>query len=313
MSTELQRQSTAVDALNGFDPQQIIQLVAQATAASDVNDVRARVAAAKAWAKVHNKVKQVRLDLLRIEVAALKRLGELGVFDGLNAGEIEAAKWLASATDDEVETALSKAGQNVSTAAGVVRLAKEFESIRERHDAGYAWAKNPTVNEDGFAGYSDDDLDDVRHEVPTITGVLNEIIADYTEASEPFTVDEVAEAVLSQSKIPHNKHDAAFMDGIRRACRDAVGKWVPKRLGPTVIPQFITCRIDDGKFVRIPTVNAKLPHLDDMIAIREESIQRDQDAIKRLMEIRDKLDGLLNGRSRSETPIGKLLLGVELK
>lgn len=313
MTKSLSRQSS-IETLNGINPQSIIALVSSAATADQVNEVRARLAAAKAWAKVHKVVKQHRLDLLRIEVAALKRIGELGALDTLElAADREAAQWLASATDEEVEAALAESG-GITTAASLVRKAKTFEHIRDRYAAGASWGANPTPRGDeGFNGQTDEELDEDERNVRPITGILNNIVKDYTEAGVPFTAEDVADAVISAANLDgQTAGDAAFLDGVRRACRQALRGHIPESLGSLPIPRHITCRVNgenDRLLTRIPTATAKLPHLDDMIAIREKQVQDDIAALDRLKSIRLKLDEMRGSRDRDTTPIGQILIG----
>lgn len=300
----------ALDVINGLRVSSVVNMIVEARDPQQVLDIKARADAARAWARAHKRIKEVRLDLLRIEMAALRRIAEFGAFDLLSGTDRAAAVWLSKATDAEIEEALDRAASS-TTAASVVKRAQAFETIRARTKAGEEYAEEPDLPPDqGFAGMTDNDLREANNRAQNITGALNDLVRTYTAIDSEFTIDELVEEVLHDSSIPlaEDREDAAFRKGVERIVKQAVAEAVPPKLGPTPIPRILTCRTPDGKYMRIPTVNARLPHLDDQIAIREEQLARSAQAVERLKDMRARLEELLEGRDRDTTPLRDLLL-----
>src|SRR5690625_6300957 len=77
----------------------VISMVKNAGSPDQVTDLRARMEAIKAWARTHKQVKHLRLDLLRIEIAALVRMVELGGLDHLSSTEAECGLYLQGLPD----------------------------------------------------------------------------------------------------------------------------------------------------------------------------------------------------------------------
>lgn len=257
----------------------------------DLHEIRARAEAMKAWAKVHRLAKDLRLDLLRIEVDALVRIVELGGADTLSSGDRKAAEWMAAMSPAERDELLAKSG-NATTAAGMCRSVWREEEIKQHRfrarAAGIQFAEEPTPP----GAWDEAAIRAVRRGYSTVSGALADLLDEYTDEGEPFTVPEMAERILEDSlsrRLDDTDLDPDFEEGVREVCRTAVRKAPPLTVDGTVIPKFITARLSDGEFIRVPTLNALVEHVDDMVRIRTEQLAQDQAALRQLKEFRDRI------------------------
>lgn len=264
-----------------------------ASTVDEVMEVRARIEAAKAWAKVHGQVQKIRLDLLRIEVAALVRVIELGGEDLLRLPDRRAAVWLAGLSEAERDELVRDCGQ-ATTAAGMCRAVWADREQRETFDfdrrRGMAWASNPPP----------------PPTAPTVTPeavtkAVRSILNNYIATGEQFTVNDLAEELLSElnEDVPDG-----FRDGIKEICN----KVISGENGPFVsgidIPQIITVRVGSG-FARIPTSNATVGHLVDMLAFRREQLAAFEASVDRLQRFVDKVRAVPGATDASR--VGDLL------
>lgn len=253
----------------------------QMTDPADVNEVRARVEAARAWAKVHKQTKNLRLDLLKVEVEALVRLAELDGTGLLTASEAKAATALAAMTPDERDAMLREYG-SASTAAGVWRaMVRADEDAAAYREEVATWSRRfsesatdgPTlVHEHEWIG----------EPMARVTRrAVRRIVEDHVYGQEPFTPQDIVdELVAGLGEIPD-----AVTDGLRAVARGAILSAPTSEWGDTVIPSTITTTVDteDGpRFMRIPVANARVSDVEQMVAYRREQVRLDLEALERL-------------------------------
>lgn len=278
----------------------IISAVAAATNLGDAQEARARVEAIKAWAKAHGRVKEMRLDLLRVEVAALVRIVELGGIDSLPSRDREAAKWLASMDPADRERVITESG-SATTAAGMCRtIWQGEENARLRRESAVrarSWTAKPPEPD------NEDDLWIAEHKV-NMTAAIRRVVKDHTEAGVPFEAADLAAEVLEEAGGGESwAEDEAVASGIREVVREALRRQPVLCLEGLVIPRTIVAQLPDGKFLRVPTENATVGHLDSTIRLRREQIAADQAALAKLEDFRARI-----GAVASETRIGDVLV-----
>lgn len=262
--------------------------ISQTSDISDLHEVRARIEAVKAWAKVHKKAKEMRLDLLRVEMDALVRIVQLGGADTLSTSDRQAAEWLAAMSEAD-RAAILASSATATTVAGMCRsIWREDEVRRQRdrmHTAGIRFAESPEPP----PAWDEDAIRRARRGYSNIAAGLADILDSYTTEGEPFTISEMAEDILRDTTYTYNEIDPAFQEGVKEVCRTAVRKAPPLTIDGTLIPQFITARLSDGEYIRVPTENALLEHVEDMVRMRAEQLAQDAAALKRLEQFRDRL------------------------
>lgn len=249
-------------------------------------EARAQVAAAKAWAQAHGQLRDYRQTLLLLEVEALVKVVELGGAHLLSASERKAGEWLAGKTVEERRELVRAEGTRTSV-SGLCRAlwadAEQKATNARAKSAGIAWASGD------------------RQPLRTL---IEEVIDDRAVSGRPFDIEDVAECV-SEDVPP----DSALMEGVREVCRRTIRKAPTTEWGSTVIPKFITSRLPDGSFVRVPTPNARFADLLVMIDMRRSQLAQDEEALARLLEFKDRVesfhpdDDTLLGRIVAQTLI----------
>lgn len=266
----------------------VARLVAYAESLDEATEVRARVEAAKAWAKVHGKIRDLRLSLLTAEVAALVRVVELGGGDLLPSRERRAGEWLAGQTVEERSRILAESG-TATTAVGMCQSIWRETEIRDRaremRSAGIAFASEPSPT-----AYSESAIRlAASQKASDFAGALSRALSDYGQVGE-FSIEEMAADVMSEASIrPDLVDDPEFVQGVREVCREVVRKAPALSFGDTIVPRFITCMTPAGTWVRIPSPNASVAQLDEMIALREAQIEQDRVALARLVEFANRV------------------------
>lgn len=250
----------------------------------DLHEVRARAEAVKAWAKVHGHVRDVRMDLLKVEVEALVRIVQLGGVDTLPSKDRRAAEWLAQMTADERASLIAKSG-SATTATGMCRSVWNEDELAQRRtamrEAGIALADLPDRMTEG-------ELRDARTRVADVAAVLNDLIDQYGSDSEEFTTEDMADALIEEAAIGDHASDPTLRQGVSEVCRRAIRRAPVFQVGDTILPRFITARTSEGH-IRIPVESAQVAHLADMIAMRREQLHQDRLALERLELVASRL------------------------
>lgn len=258
-------------------------------------EVRARIEAARAWAKVHGTLKTARLDLLRVEVGALAQIARLEQLSVLPKRDRAAAKFYASLTDEQVNDYLRDAGEAVTTANGLYQTLRRLEQLEQRVDRGRHLAITPPV--------ADCEVD--PDHLVGIRAALADAVAAYTDEGLPFTVNEFATEVIDAAGASALLKDPALQQGVREVCRETIRRAPVLELEGTILPRTVTALIE-GQYFRIPIENALLLHLDSMREMRREQIDQDRAALDRLDRVAEKLRALPNASDHAR--IGDLLL-----
>lgn len=275
----------------------------------DLKEARARVEAMKAWAKVHNLTKQMRLELLQIEVAALVRIIELGGESTLKPAEAKAAAFLAAMNAVE-RVEFIKENRTATTAVGLCQSVwREHEIRLQRKDAvviGRKLAEEPQP-----PVYDEEAIKRFRDHSNGIAGVLAQITDEYITNGVEFTIDELADEIIADSLPDDLLEDDTINKGVREVVREAVRRSPPLTVNGTVIPRVITAR-NGRKYVRIPVMNATVAHLEDMIMMREQQIEQDRLAVEKLKDFAEMLRRSPGG-SEPTARIGDLIASCVAK
>jgi hypothetical protein len=281
--------------------EQIAEAIRATDNLGDLTEARARIEAVRAWAKVHQEVKAIRLQLLVVEVEALVRIVELGGAEQLpSRTDREVAEWLAKLSVVERADLIAKSGA-ATTASWMVRSVWRQQAEKaekaERKRAGMEMASRPPLPD----AYDEEAITAARHRVTNLSAVIAEIAEEYMGGGRSFTVDELADEIISGSAITREMaEDDSFREGVKEVSRRIIRTTAPLSVEGIPIPRIITVRIG-GKYQRIPVANATLAHLDADIASREEQIQHDQAKLQKMMDVRDKLSGMLTAEDDAAT------------
>lgn len=250
----------------------------EARTVDQVIDVRAKVEAAKAWAKVYKRTREMRLQLLTMEVEALVRIVELGGIDQLAMRERPAAEAFA-AMGYEAREQLLKQSRSVTTAVGLHRALNVAEDLavfrRKEQQRGRDWANHP-------------ETPTTRQQAdrPDVQAVMQAMLDEYVEVGEPFTIAEMVEALVVS--VDAADMDDDFKAGVQQICRLAVYRSPASEINGTKIPKFVTALApgDEAgdRYVRIPTFTATVAHLHSSIDMRRNQLAADEAALQRFVE-----------------------------
>lgn len=271
--------------------EQIAQAIRATDCLEDLTEARARIEAVRAWAKVHKEAKAMRLQLLIVEVEALVRIVELGGAHTLSSGDREAAEWLAAKTPEERDAVIRQSGSS-TTASGMVRsILRQQEADqakKARREEGIYTATNPPLED-----YDEKAVQAARAHAASLSAVIAEVAEEHMATGMAFTVDELVDAILHEADVPPEvSEDESFREGIKEVGRRIIRTTPPLSVEGVPLPRMVTVRIG-GKYQRIPIANATLSHLDSDIANREEQIKHDQAKMQKMIDVRDKLYGMV--------------------
>lgn len=252
----------------------------------ELREARARTEAVKAWAKAHGKLAEIRLDLLRVEVALLVRIAEVGALRVLSDRDAKAVRWLAALSAQEREHLLKTVGKT-TTAAGMCQAVWTAEENARAHRAnfeiGQARAEEPCAPDMETA------TAEAWHAVVGVNAALAKVLDDYLTEGVAFSVDDLADEVMQSAGNHHYAQDEGIAEGVREVCRRAIRRAPTVKLDGTVLPRLVTTRTDDGQYIRIPVENALMANLDDMLVLRREQVAADQAALAALEAVANRL------------------------
>lgn len=298
ISDVVSRQTQTLEAL--------IEMIRDTSDLNDLKEARARIEAARGWAKIHGHAKHLRLKLLTVEVEALVRIYELDGLDQLvSSRDRRAAEFLGKMSQDQRDKLIAESG-TTTTAAGMCATIwnkQEQERLRQEfHDDGERFAEHPPVL------YDEDVIERSRSSVAqNLSGVLANISDYYMDGGLPFTIDELAEEIIAEAGIDADiAYDETFREGVREVCRRAIRTSPPLSINGTRLPKMLTVRDKLGHYRRVPTMNATLAHLVGDIEMRKEQIVQDQAALDRQVKILAQLRAIPGGESDT-TVIGRLV------
>jgi hypothetical protein len=283
----------------------ITAAIKNADSIEDLKEARARVEAMKAWAKVHDLTKQLRLELLHIEVAALVRIVELGGAGTLKPSEAKAAEYLA-AMDPVERVKFIDANKSATTATGLCQSVWREDEIKRHRQQSVVLGRKMAEHPEPPPIYDEQAITAARRNSHGIAGVLAGIADEYMSDGDEFTIEEMADRIMEDSLPDDLQEDDVIRKGVSEVCREAVRRAPTLSIGDTVIPRFITARNENNKYVRIPAMNASIAHLEDMIKMREEQIAQDQVALDRLKDVAKILRDC-PGASDPDARIGSLI------
>lgn len=261
----------------------LVSAIRAASSLSEARDARAKIEAARAWAKVHGEAKRLRLQILRLEVEALVRIFELGGAEIVTPREWRAAEWLAALSVRDRETLVADAPGNITTAAGLAQ-----QLIREegaRRDWRREWKRGVAIASGEAAVPPSIDSQYATNVRKSLADALDE----YAEMGEPFTVSDMADEVVASLGVGGQVFDhPALREGVREVCRKAIMSAEIRDFDGVPIPRFITA-VEGDTYVRIPTMNATVGQLARMADLRREQLRQDAAALAELDNLHARL------------------------
>lgn len=273
---ETDRRTPYPAAVDGLlrDVSAVIRHIQAATDPGTLQDASAAVQAARAWAKAQKRLEEVRSELFRIEAEALARIAQLGQESMLSYGARRAASFLATLTSEDRQAWCAEWEESASTVRASYECYTYERTAELQRQRGREYPKAPR-RPDAEPG------SDEAHLSAAPSQIINEIINGYVATGDPFTVDDVAEAMLSNVTPPRNMYEEEWRDGVREGVREMVR--FALRNGECVIdsdleiPKTITTLTYEGHrdyhWVRIPTQNATVGDVLTNLKMRDQQIE----------------------------------------
>lgn len=259
----------------------------------ELASLTARIRAARELAKAQDDVRDIRRMLMHAEVAVLLRRFDLGdpkltTWDkvAIRAFQREGAE----GTHNFVEQHFEEFGK----ASQLGRELRDQQAAKDALDAGEKlaraprdlaeWAKRVTARSPDA-----DELQERLREAARedVAANMRDLIDGYTYTGEPFTVEDVTDALIERMGSDCElAEDAAFRDGIRRVCREAVRAASVIEFEGERLPSTVAVETPHG-WVRVPIESATPAHLAATIRERQAQIARDQASVAKFSRFLD--------------------------
>lgn len=282
-----------IQAPHAVAPASLDTIAAIAVYARSVNNTEelagltAKINAARELAKAQDDVRDIRRMLMHAEVAVLIRRFELNdskltTWDKVAVRAFNRAG--AQATDTYVDANFEQYGR----AMQVGRALHEQHKAGDEINQGAYLAKNPRR----FAKYAADrtpDEEELAEEFresqrEDVANTMRDLVEGYTHTGEPFTVEDVTDALIGRMGDVAASGDAAFRDGVRRVVRESVRSASSIEFEGEALPKTIAVEFNMG-WLRVPLGSATPSHLAATIRERERQIARDQASVDRLSRL----------------------------
>lgn len=224
--------------------------------------------------KVRKAASALRIEAVRLECVALRRIGLANLENKLPAHERRVAKWFAEMTDDDFEKMLDDS-QNEVSPLSLMRECENEQRYVSRHISGYG----------DFPPEADIEPMDILREAHNILSSL--------DSFDSFTVEEAANSLLDRLKdvwgdeLPREFAATPLREVVRTVLRLPDAGEGMFEIGDTYLslPTHVTW-LDSGVWRRIPWQRATVAHLRTMVENRE--LQAEQLA-RRAAEMRQLL------------------------
>jgi hypothetical protein len=247
--------------------------------------------------KVQKAAKSLRVEAVKLECVALRRVGQAGLEPKIGMHDRAVAKWLAEMTDDEFDKLLDDSSNEVSPLS-LMRACRDEQRNLSNHIGGYG----------SFDPDADISVYSIEREARDILRALEHL--------DSFTVEEAANELFNRfesywgNELPREIADAPLKEVVRGVLRiPEPGRGVVL-VGDTVteLPGFVTWS-DSNEWRRIPWKSASVAHLRVMVETRE--LQARQ-MVEKAQEMRELLNVIeMSAKSESESADAAFIRAVQ--
>lgn len=253
----------------------------------ELASLAARIRAARELVKAQDDVRDIRRMLMHAEVAVLLRRYDLAdpkltTWDKVAIRAFQRAG--TEATHDFVEKHFEEFGK----ASQLGRALRDQQSSEDALSAGKNLARSPRDIAEWAERLAarDPDADELQDRLreaarEDVATMMRRLIDSYTYTGEPFTVEDVTDALIGRMGADTELiEDAAFRDGVRRVCREAVRAASVIEFEGERLPSTVAVETAHG-WVRVPIGSSTPAHLAATIREREAQIARDRASVAR--------------------------------
>ena len=264
---------------------------------SDIKDTINKVKKARELAKVLEKLNEVRLDLFRIEIAAVIRASELDI--NIKGVTKEESKMFQS-IGNRPEEYQSLYGE-VWTTSQVVWAYRRKVKIGEAKDRGRSFYKEQAAKNENHESF-----------YYSLQDAMRTIIETASKQDKPFSTDDLYKSLIKSVKYENPESDIeAYSEGVKEICRNAMRSEKILTIGEKKAPAFITTKTINGNYLRVPFRLSNIEQLESMIEIREEQLRQDQMALENLIKIKEDLESLTSDKKKKIEDILKEVIEAQ--
>ena len=250
----------------------------------DIKETMDKVKKARELAKVLEKLNEVRLDLFRIEIAAVIRASELDI--NIKGVTKEESKMFQS-IGNRPEEYQSLYGE-VWTTSQVVWAYRRKVKIGEAKDRGRSFYKEQAAKNENHESF-----------YYSLQDAMRIIIETASTQDKPFSTDDLYKSLIKSVKHENPETDIeAYSEGVKEICRNAMRSEKILTIGEKKAPAFVTVKTDSGDYIRVPFRLSNIDQLESMIEIREEQLKQNQAALNNLIKIKEDLESLTNDKKK---------------
>lgn len=289
-----------------------LSLIANIGTEEQAKEAFDRVRLAKEWAKIRKVAREVRMDLLRLELALLRKVGQLRVLTAVPTTQRPVAEFFASKTDAQINELLAQFGEGATSPLMVYRraTAEEDHSAARRRVTSGEYAESEHYVADETREWA------VKEYAGDLKAGLAAVLEHYYEEdNEGFSIIGLAEQVCDSVGLDQRSAIWGTREGLLEVCRKAVRDAPSVAVNGTEVPRFITCLdrtspIPD-KWIRVPFHVATLDQLRDMVDLRRQQAATAKAVAENLVALWCELDARLDEtESARRVPLGDLAARV---
>lgn len=282
-----------------------------------INETIDKVKLAREFAKIQKKTEEIYADLLRIEVECFRRIHQLKCVNVLHNSKRKMAEFYGQMTEIEIEKLLKeKSGHSAYKIFRDYTYDYDMAGWRNR---GISLARNDISRDEEDFINNNLDENELKYRIKNIAkhkeNALAFLLDHYASSGEPFTIEEMADNLLTDV-VEEIDFDimSEMKRGIREVCRGAVSSAKTLFYKDKKTPRFVTCvskfKSGDDEWIRIPFENATLSQFAEMIELRKVQLEQDKKALDNLIEIYELLKNdseKIKSFKENKTKIGELL------
>lgn len=253
----------------------------------------------QAWVRINKAAREVGAEAARLEMTALRRVGQLGAAHQLPPNSRAVATAFAAMTEDEFDAALD----SVQSAASAVSIWRQIRAQQQEADD---QKRGVEVGRGRFCAANPVRMEDLEE-------ATRSVLAAAFDAGRATTVTEAARDVAHALDLEEEfRHSSAVRHGLRTAVRDALRHEAVGSPMSGEMPPFITYLDSDAGWVRIPAHVASVDQVIAWAAFRMEQAkdslrkaQAAEDLAARLSALRREIPGVARASELLERAAGQ--------